>query len=96
MSQSGAGGRRVVHVRIAGEEYKLRTEADREYTLQCAELVDKRMREADEQADVGTRAAAVIAALSLAADLLEQRGRVSTDAERLASRLRSALEGKSD
>ncbi|MCY3808445.1 MAG: cell division protein ZapA [Gemmatimonadetes bacterium] len=91
MSQSGTGGRRVVRVRIAGEEYKLRTEADHEYTLRCAELVDERMREADGQADAGTRAAAVIAALSLAADLLEQRERVSTDAERLAARLSSAL-----
>ena len=95
MSQSGAGGRRVVRVRIAGEEYKLRTEADHEYTLRCAELVDERMREADEQADAGTRAAAVVAALSLAADLLEQRGRVSADAERLAARLRGALGGRS-
>ena len=91
MSQSGTGGSRVVRVRIAGEEYKLRTEADREYTLRCAELVDERMREADKQADAGTKAAAVVAALSLAADLLEQRERVSTDAERLAARLRSAL-----
>ena len=94
MSPSGGEARKVVRVEIAGEEYKLRTEADRDYALRCAALVDERMREAGERSDAGARTTAIVAALSLAADLIGQRERVREDAARLTARLRGEMGGE--
>ena len=88
-----------VRVVIAGEEYTLRTNADESYTLECAALVNERMAgfRAGSRLDRGK--AAIMAALSLSDDILQQKARLAQleeklldDAEALATRLDEVLE----
>jgi len=58
--------RRSITVRIAGEDYLLRTQADADHTRACAELVHQQIREVREAGGVIDRQkAAVLAALSI-------------------------------
>lgn len=91
MSDSAHESRTTVRVRIAGEEYTLRTDADEAYTRRCAALVDERMRAIGGDSALGAKKTAIMAALSLSDDLLQQRERFGNRAEKLAGRLEKAL-----
>lgn len=91
MTDSTDASRTTVRVEIAGEKYTLRTDADEAYTRRCAAFVDERMRAIGGQSALGAKKTAIMAALSLSDDLLQQRARFRNQAERLARRLRDAL-----
>ena len=67
-----AADRTAIEVEIAGERYTLRAEANEKHLRRCAAIVDARLREV---AVPGARAgtAAVLAALTLADELLRQQ-----------------------
>jgi cell division protein ZapA (FtsZ GTPase activity inhibitor) len=63
-----------ISVRISGEEYVLRSDADPEHTLRCARLVDQRIAEI--RARVGALEGprvAILAGLALADELVQLR-----------------------
>ena len=78
----------VVNVQIAGEEFVIRTDATDEYTRQCAEHVDRTIRDI-----VGTSAmlqshkASVLAALAITDQMFKARG--EADALREDVRMRA-------
>ena len=83
---------------IAGEEYTLRTNADEGYTLRCAALVNDRMEEIRGASGLDRTKGAILAALSLSDDILQQRAEaeklrrsVDTEADALAQRLAEVL-----
>ncbi|MDH3222569.1 MAG: cell division protein ZapA [Gemmatimonadota bacterium] len=87
-----------VKVEIAGEEYTLRTNANESYTLRCAALVNERMEEIRAASGLDRTKTAIMAALSLSDDILQERARleefrsqVAGTAERLADQLDQAL-----
>ncbi|NNM32330.1 MAG: cell division protein ZapA [Gemmatimonadetes bacterium] len=89
-----------VKVEIAGEEYTLRTNADESYTIRCAALVNDRMEEIHGASGLDRTKTAIMAALSLSDDVLQERARleemrsqVAGATERLADRLDQALKG---
>jgi len=88
-----------VKVEIAGEEYTLRTNADESYTLRCAALVNDRMEEIRTASGLDRTKTAIMAALSLSDDILQEQARleelrsqIAGTAERLADRLDAALQ----
>lgn len=91
MTDSTHASRTTVRVEIAGEEYTLRTDADEAYTRRCAAFVDERMRAIGAESGLGAKKTAIMAALSLSDDLLQQRERFRNQAEKLAGRLQDAL-----
>ena len=91
MSASAQASRTTVRVRIAGDEYTLRTDADEAYTCRCAAFVDERMRAIGGESGLGAKKTAIMAALSLSDDLLQQQERFRRQAEKLAGRLEEAL-----
>jgi len=91
MSASAQPSRTTVRVRIAGDEYTLRTDADEAYTRRCAAVVDERMRAIGGESGLGAKKTAIMAALSLSDDLLQQQERFRQQAEELAGRLEEAL-----
>ena len=94
MNVSGGDPRKTVRVAIAGEDYTIRTEADEDYTRRCAALVDQRMKAIAGEGAAGaaqTRAA-IMAALSIADDLFQQRTRTRERAAELAKRVEEALQ----
>ncbi len=65
---------RTHRVEIFGQQYGLRAEVSEEHVRQVARLVDERMRDvASRTRAVATLQIAVLAALDLASDLLEER-----------------------
>ena len=89
-----------VKVEIAGEEYTLRTNADEAYTRRCAALVNDRIEEIRAGTGLDRTKAAIMAALSLSDDVLQQRaqveglkGTVDTRADALAERLTLTVKG---
>ena len=91
MSDTARGSRTTVRVEIAGEKYTLRTDADEAYTRRCATLVDQRMRAIGGESRLNAKKTAIMAALSLSDDLLQQEERFRDRALALAGRLRKAL-----
>jgi cell division protein ZapA (FtsZ GTPase activity inhibitor) len=97
---SDSGRRTVVSVQIAGEEYTIRSEASTEYTRECAEYVDRTIR--DILGGVPTMQAhrvPVLAALAITDQLLranrelaELRSEVERRAARLSGDIRQDLE----
>lgn len=89
----------TVTVEIAGEDYTIRTEADPEYALECAELVDRTIADILRHgALVEAHKAVILAALSLADQLLQtrqdvdaERARLSRQVVKLAADLETAL-----
>jgi cell division protein ZapA len=72
--------RQAVGVWIGGEEHMIRSPADPEYTKACAELVDTRLTEVRAlSGSIDANRAAILAALSIADELLQARA----DIERL-------------
>jgi cell division protein ZapA (FtsZ GTPase activity inhibitor) len=80
--------RSVTTVEIAGDQYTIRSEASREYTLECARHVNETINEILSRGGlVEAHKAAILAAMALADQLLQ--------AKRLAQDLRSELARKS-
>lgn len=102
MNGEDGRSRKSVRVEIAGDEYMIRTEADEEYTRQCAALVDERMKAVREalasDGSVGGahKRAGIMAALSIADDLLRYKARASTRVLDLVKRLEEALANGGD
>ena len=64
-----------VQVEIFGQTYSLRADADELHVRKVADLVDLKMREvANGSRSVSTLQIAVLAAMDLASDLLQQNG----------------------
>lgn len=87
-----------IKVEIAGDEYTLRTNAGEEYTRRCAALVNDRIEEIRLGSGLDRLKAAIMAALSLSDDILQQRAQiedlrngVEAEAEALVNRLDEAL-----
>lgn len=67
-------GRSVTTIVIAGEEYTVRSEASREYTLECARYVNETITEIMSRGSlVEAHKAAILAALALADQLFQAR-----------------------
>ena len=81
----------TVQVEIAGSKYTLRTDADEAYTRRCAALVDERMRQIGGQANMNARKTAIMAALSLSDELLQQGEKFREQALALVRRIEEAL-----
>ncbi|MGH7481831.1 MAG: cell division protein ZapA [Longimicrobiales bacterium] len=86
----------TVTVQIGGEEYTIRTEAAPEYTLECAALVDRTIEDLLGQGPlIEAHKVAILAALSLADQLLRTRNESAETRERqagMAARLAADLE----
>jgi len=91
MSDRGHGSITTVQVEIAGNTYTLRTDADEAYTRRCAALVDERMRQIGGEARMDARKTAIMAALALSDELLQQEDRFREQALALARRIEEAL-----
>ena len=91
--------KQTVTVRIAGEEHSLRSNAEPEYTKQCASYVDKRIREIKQQVGLlEGHKAAILAALSISDELFRareeierQRSSSSAEVSKLADQLEAGL-----
>jgi cell division protein ZapA len=91
--------RESVTVRIAGEEHTIRSSAEPEYTVRCAEYVDRRIHEIKKQIGlVEGHKLAILAALSItdemfqAQDLQDQSGsQIAERVNALAARLEDTL-----
>jgi cell division protein ZapA len=68
-----SAARNVVKVSILDEEFTIRTEASLEHTVAVAEHVDRAMRQVIGSSSVEARKAAILAALQIADELLQQR-----------------------
>lgn len=91
MSDTASGSITTVRVEIAGNTYTLRTDANEAYTRRCAAMVDERMREIRGQGAMDARKTAIMAALSLSDDLLQQERKFREQAVSLAGRIEEAL-----
>lgn len=91
MSGRPGGSRNAIRVRIAGETYTLRTDADEEYTRRCAALVDERMREIGRETGLDAKQTAILAALAISDELFRQEARTRAHAATLAGRIENAL-----
>lgn len=93
-----SGERTVTTVRIAGEEYTIRSEASQDYTVECARYVDEAIAEIMSRGSlVEAHKAAILAALALADQLFQAReeaDRVRTAVARRAERLLLEIEEK--
>ena len=91
MSDREDGSITTVQVEIAGSRYTLRTDADEAYTRRCAAVVDERMRQIGEAARMDAGKTAIMAALALSDELLQQQDRFREQALALAGRIGEAL-----
>lgn len=93
-----SGERTVTTVEIAGEEYAIRSEASRDYTLECARYVNDTIREIMSRGSlVEVHKAAILAALALADQLFQARGEAEQVREvvgRRAARLLAEIDEK--
>jgi len=82
--------RTSVTVRIAGEEHTLRSNAPAEYTLRCADMVHQRMQDIkDRSGMLETHRSAILAALSLADELLQARDAADGAGTEVQARIRA-------
>lgn len=85
----------LVRVRIVGEEYTLRTDASADHTRAVADYVDKTIRAVMASgATVETHKAAILAALQITDDLLEERAAsktIAADIRQLSNEIRPLL-----
>jgi len=82
---SDSAQRSVVTVKIAGEEYAIRTEASPEYTRECAALVDDMLREILDGGLLHSHKAPVLVALAITDRLFQARKEAEVLREELAS-----------
>jgi cell division protein ZapA (FtsZ GTPase activity inhibitor) len=90
---SDSGQRSVVTVKIAGEEYAIRTGASAEYTRECAALVDGMLREILDAGLLQAHKAPVLVALAIADRLFQARKEAASIREELASLTERLAEG---
>lgn len=83
MSDLVAGRARAVSVKIGGNEYRIRSEAEPEHLQEVAAYVDRVLREVQERASSDTQAAAILTALNIASDLLRSRSGMAISPARL-------------
>lgn len=88
----------AVTVQILDKDYRIACSADEQHGLMdCARLLDQRMREVRQNGRViGADRIAVMAALNLIYELMQQRNRGSVDVERLGQlqqRVSAAVQG---
>lgn len=90
--------RTVTTVEIAGEEYTIRSEASREYTLECARYVNETISQIMARgALVEAHKAAILAAMALADQLFQAREDVEAiraELSRNSARLLREIEEK--
>ena len=91
MSEAKRGPITTVRVEIAGSGYTIRTDADEAYARRCAALVDERMRQIGGQAHMDARKTAIMAALALSDELLQQQDSFREQALALSGRIEEAL-----
>ena len=87
-------GKRVVPVRIVGEEYTLRTEATAQHTQRVAEHVDRTIRAILSGGVIETQRAAILAALQITDELFREREAIASltsEMRQLASDIRPLL-----
>lgn len=85
--------KRSVAVHIAGQRYVLRSDADDGYVQRVAELVDERFRTVQRTTrQVATHRVAILTALQLADDLLQERQKRSTLRTKVRDRSRRMLD----
>lgn len=85
--------RAAVTVRIAGEEHTIRANAEPEYTLRCARLVDDRMQEIRAKSGlIETHKAAILAAMSIADEYFQAVGDAERTRRDVASRAAAAAQ----
>lgn len=83
----------AVQVEIFGQTYSLRADADEAHVRKVADLVDLKMREvANGSHSVSTLQIAVLAAMDLASDMLQQRNGDARLREQVEQRSRAMLE----
>jgi cell division protein ZapA len=85
-----------VKVKILGTEYGIRGDADSEYIIKVAQFVDKKMREiSDQQAVASNTRVAILAAMDIADELLqerEKRQRLLLEVESKTARMANLIE----
>lgn len=87
MSETTETGARSVRVEIYGQVYSIRTEAPSDHIHTLAELVDRRMKEiARATRTVDSLKVAILAALHIAEELSQTRGRLDDFDHELAER----------
>ena len=80
--------RESVTVRIAGEAHTIRSSAEPEYTMRCAEYVDRRIHEIKKQIGlVESHKLAILAALSITDDLFQAQDVHDQTGSRIAERM---------
>jgi cell division protein ZapA (FtsZ GTPase activity inhibitor) len=92
---SDAAQRTVVTVRIAGEEYAIRTEASPDYTRECAAFVDGMLKEILDAGLLQAHKAPVLVALAITDRLFQARKQAASASEEFAAsctRLTEAIE----
>lgn len=98
MSPERSPEKTVVSVDIAGEEYKLRALATPDYTRDCAEHLDRMIREIRRQSPaLELQRAAILAGLALTDQLFQARkdaGAALSDEGELVLRLAMEIEEK--
>jgi len=90
------GGKAVVTVVIAGEEYVIRTDATPDYTRDCADYVDRTIAGIQQNSKlIENHKTAILAALALTDQLFQARAAVEAlqhEIARLADRLSNDIE----
>jgi cell division protein ZapA (FtsZ GTPase activity inhibitor) len=76
---------RSVTVKILGREYRVRSDADAKHLEEVAAYVDRVLREVQGRFGSDTQAAAVLAALNIASELVRMREMVAIRPERIRS-----------
>lgn len=76
---------RSVTVKILGREYRVRSDADAKHLEEVAAYVDRVLREVQGRFGSDTQAAAILAALNIASDLVRMRELVAIRPERIRS-----------
>lgn len=93
MSEDEVAGHTSINVQISGEQYTLRTDADEGHARRCAAMVDARMRRISGDSGPVSKKVAIMAAISLADDILRQRSAIGERSSALADRIEAAIEG---
>jgi cell division protein ZapA len=87
---ANSGSRATVTVRIGGEEHIIRANVEPEYTLRCAEWVDRRMMEIRSQVGlIESHKVAILAALSITDELFQARSQLQELRDSTTNRVRS-------
>lgn len=92
MSKDEVLGHTSIKVEISDEQYTLRTDADEEHARRCAAMVDARMRRITGDAGPVSKKVAIMAAISLADDIIRQQSAVGERSRALADRIEAAIE----